>query len=141
MNTAEPVRVAGLPAARASLRGRTDKSEVVAYLTWIAYRGRIYQMAGVTPLAQGAGFEPVFERVVQSFRPLTAPERASIRDDRLRLAEARAGETVSALAARTGTVWTPAMVAVANGLAPEARLSPGQLVKVAISERYAAPGR
>jgi predicted Zn-dependent protease len=138
---AEPLRVGGLPAARARLRGRTDKTEVVALLTWIAYRGRVYQVAGVTPLGRSTGFEPVFEGVVQSFRPLSALERAGIREDRLRLVDARRGESVSALATRTGTVWAPAMIAVANELAPGAQLLPGQLVKVALPERYAASGR
>jgi predicted Zn-dependent protease len=138
---AETLKVAGLPAARASLRGRTDKTEVVALLAWIAHGGRVYQLAGVTPLGRSAGFEVVFDRVVQSFRPLSAVERAGIREDRLRLVEARGGETVSELATRTGTVWTAAMVAVANELTPGARLLPGQLVKVALSERYAAPAR
>lgn len=78
---------------------------------------------------------------MQSFRPLSPEERAIIREDRLRLVEAKEGETVSALAARSGTGWSAAMVAVANGLSTSDRLRPGQLVKVALSEPYTAPAR
>ena len=137
----ERLTVGGLPAARTRLRGRTDTREVTALLAWIAYKGRIYQIGGVTPLERSEAFGPVFASTMQSFRPLTQEERGSIREDRLRLVEAREGETVSALAARSGTRWSAAMVAVVNGLAPSDRLKRGQLVKVSLSELYTTPGR
>jgi predicted Zn-dependent protease len=139
--TTERLTVGGLPAARTRLRGRTDTREVTALLAWIAYKGRIYQIAGVTPLERSEAFGPVFASTMQSFRPLTQKERGSIREDRLRLVEAREGETVSALAARSGTRWSAAMVAVVNGLTPSDRLKRGQLVKVSLSELYTTPGR
>ena len=137
----ERLTVNGLPAARTRLRGRTDTREVTALLAWIAYQGRIYQIAGVTPLERSEAFGPVFDGTMQSFRPLTRAERGGIREDRLRLVEAKDGEAVSALTARSGTRWSAAMVAVVNGLAPSDRLRRGQLVKVALSEPYAAPPR
>jgi predicted Zn-dependent protease len=141
LQTAERLTISGLPAARARLRGRTETREVTALLVWIAYKGRIYQLVGVTPLERADAFAPVFESTMRSFRPLTQQERGSIREDRLRIVEAREGETVTALAARSGTRWSAAMVAVANGLAPDDRLRRGQLVKVPLSEPYTAPGR
>jgi predicted Zn-dependent protease len=141
LQTTERLTISGLPAARTRLRGRTETREVTALLVWIAYKGRIYQIVGVTPLERAEAFAPVFESTMRSFRPLTQQERGSIREDRLRLVEAREGENVSALAARSGTRWSAAMVAVANGLAPDDRLRRGQLVKVARSEPYTAPAR
>jgi predicted Zn-dependent protease len=141
LQTTQRLTIGGLPAARARLRGRTDTGEVAANLVWIAYRGRIYQIAGVTPLERSEAFQPVFDGVIQSFGPLSEGDRVGIREDRLRLVEAREGETVDALTARSGTGWSAAMVAVANGLAPSARLVRGQLVKVALSEPYTAPAR
>lgn len=128
--------VNGLPAARTQLRGRANEGEVVVHFVWIAYGGKVYQLTGVTPADRSGAFQPVFDGVMQSFRPLGSAERAGIREVRLRLVEARAGETVSALAARAGTTWSAAMVAIANGLAPDARLAAGQLVKVAVAEPY-----
>ena len=52
----ERLTVGGLPAARTRLRGRTDTREVTALLAWIAYKGRIYQIAGVTPLERSEAF-------------------------------------------------------------------------------------
>jgi predicted Zn-dependent protease len=103
---------------------------------WIAFGGHVYQLAGVTPLDRSAAFQPTFDAVIRSFRALRPEERAAIREVRLRLVEARAGETVATLVARAGTTWSAAMVAIANGLAPDARLAAGQLVKVAVAEPY-----
>jgi predicted Zn-dependent protease len=128
--------VNGLPVARAQLRGRAGDGDVLVQFAWIAYGGHVYQIAGVTPLDRSAAFQPTFDGVIQSFRALRPEERAAIREVRLRLVEARAGETLAALAARSGTVWSAAMVAVANGLAPDARLAAGQLVKVPVAEPY-----
>lgn len=141
LQTTERLTVGGLPAARTRLRGRTDAGEVTALLAWIAHEGRIYQIAGVTPLERSDAFGPVFERIMQSFRPLSKEERASIREDRLRLVAAEEGETLNALIARSGTRWSADMVGVANGLAPGDRLVRGQLVKVVLSEPYTAPAR
>jgi predicted Zn-dependent protease len=133
-------RVNGLPVARTQLRGRAGDGEVAVLFAWIAYGGRVYQLAGVTPVELSGHLQPAFEELVGSFRPLRPEERATVREVRLRLVEGRAGETVGALAARAGTTWSAAMVAIANGLAPDARLAAGQLLKVAVAEPY-LPGR
>jgi predicted Zn-dependent protease len=80
--------------------------------------------------------------VARSFRPLTAAERAGVKEARLRLVTARAGETIEALALRVKSAWTKEEVAIANGLAVGDRLREGQLIKVTMAEAYAsAPGR
>jgi predicted Zn-dependent protease len=129
-------RVNGLPVARTQLRARASDGEVALLFAWIAHGGRVYQLAGVTAVELAGRLQPAFEEVLGSFRPLRPEERAAIREIRLRLVEARAGETVGALAARAGTVWSAAMVAIANGLAPDTRLAAGRLVKVAVAEPY-----
>jgi predicted Zn-dependent protease len=78
--------------------------------------------------------------VWRSFRPLTAAERAGIREQRLRIVSARTGETVAALAARVGSAWKPDMIAVANDLRSDESLAAGQKVKVAIEEAYRGDG-
>ena len=52
------------------------------------------------------------------------------------MVEARAGETLSALSARSGNVWSLDETSVANGLAREPRLDGGQLVKIAVEVPY-----
>jgi predicted Zn-dependent protease len=78
---------------------------------------------------------PTFERVADSFRAISAEERASAKPLRLRVASARAGETLADLDRRSGNRWKVPETAVANGIAEDARLQAGQLVKIALESR------
>lgn len=134
----QAMTIGGLRAARTQLR--TDHRLVVD-LTWIAHAGRIYQLTGIAPLNRFDGVRPVFDAVVQSFRPLTQTEQAAIRETRIRLVRARAGETVEALVTRVHSSWKKEEAAVANGLAPGESLKDGQVLKVAITEPYVSKPR
>src|SRR5256885_13303515 len=58
-----------------------------------------------------------FREAAASFRPLTAAERGSFRETRLRLVAARGGETLAQLLTRAdATTWGTDMAAVAHGL-------------------------
>ncbi len=129
------VQINGLPAARTQLEA---DGKVGVDLTWIAHGGVVYQVAGLAPKARFAGLQPLFTTVAQSFRPLTAAERAGVKELRIRLVKARAGETFDALALRANSAWTKEEIAVANGLAVGAQLNEGHLIKVAVAEPYAA---
>ncbi len=133
---AQRVTVGGLRGARAQTRAKTDAGEASVELGWIAYGGGVFQLMGLTSARRADEFRPVFNRVLSSFRPLTAAERSGIREVRLRLVEAAEGERLDALVARTGSAWAADMVAAANGLPGGARLRQGQLLKIAVSEPY-----
>lgn len=123
----------GLPAAHTQLEA---DGEVGLDVTWIAHGGLIYQMVGLAPRPRFGSLQPVFTSVAQSFRPLTASERAAVKETRIRLVRARAGETLDALAARTSSAWTKEEIAVFNGLPVGARLDDGRPIKVAVTEPY-----
>lgn len=123
----------GLPAARTQV----GDSRVTVDLTWIAYGGMIYQIAGIAETRAFENVRPVFQTVVESFRPLSPDERKGIREKRIRLVKAQAGETVGALTARTGSAWKASQVIVANGLSGPESLQEGQLIKIAVEEPYA----
>jgi predicted Zn-dependent protease len=132
-------QINGLPAARTQLEA---EGKVGLDLTWIAHGGVVYQIAGLAPKQRFSSVQALFTTVAQSFRPLTAAERADVKELRIRLVKARGGETLEALALRTKSAWTKDAIAVANGLAAGASLSEGQLIKVAVAEPYTAtPGR
>jgi predicted Zn-dependent protease len=78
----------------------------------------------------------VFNSVAHSFRPLSASERSGIKEKRIRLVKAQAGESIEALAARVHSAWKVEEVAVANGLIATAPLRDGQVLKVAVEELY-----
>ena len=72
----------------------------------------------------------------ECLRPLTDPERQSIRVRRLRSAAATAEETLAGFSTRTGNTWKLPRLAVVNDLFVESELQGGQLLKVAIEEAY-----
>jgi predicted Zn-dependent protease len=129
----------------------SGRGATTLHLTWIAHGGAIYRIAGAVDGAYADAHRGALEAASGSFHPLTPAERASIRQTRLRVARARAGESLAALAQRTGAAWEPDYAAIVNGLPPDAPLPGGRLVKVALREPYApaptspaeppAPGR
>ena len=133
---AERLMVGGLPAIHATTTARTRDGRVALDLTWIAHAERIYRVIGATPPDGAAAAKPFFRATVESFRPLTASERAGIRETRVRIVAARAGEGLADVLARTRSTWTVETAAVANGLDATARLRPAKLVKVAVAEPY-----
>jgi predicted Zn-dependent protease len=105
-------------------------------ITWIAHGGLIYQLTGIAPTKRFETMQAVFHAFSHSFRPLSASERAGIKEKRIRLVKAQAGETLKALEARTNSAWKKEQIAVANNLAVGDQLKEGQVIKVAIAEPY-----
>src|SRR5438552_2774345 len=133
---AERLMVGGLPAIHATTTARTRDGRVALDLTWIAHAERIYRVIGATPPDGAAAAKPFFRATVESFRPLTASERAGIRETRVRIVAARAGEGLADVLARARSTWTVETAAVANGLDATARLRSAKLVKGAVAEPY-----
>ncbi len=140
MDKVQRIRIGDLPAARAVLQTRTKAGPTTIHLTWIAHKGLIYQLTGVTPVKEYSRYESTFATIAQSFRPLTASERSAVTVNRLRVISAREGETLAQVIERTNSTWSPESAAVANGLHTTSRLTAGQLLKLAITERY-SPNR
>jgi predicted Zn-dependent protease len=128
-------RVTGSNPPAARLVADTRDGDRVA-LTWIAHRGVILRVAGITKVRAWERHGPTLERAASSLRPLRPADRERIMESRLRIRPARAGETVAQVLARGGSTWNAARAAVANGVAPDARLEAGWPVKVAVAQRY-----
>ena len=75
---------------------------------------------------------------MRSLRKLDPAERDSIEVLRLRLARAEAGETLPELSRRTRNALDLQRTAVHNGLFTDGALQEGQVLRIAVSERYAA---
>jgi predicted Zn-dependent protease len=135
----QPIRLGPLEAARGSGSADAQGGSLRAHLTWIAYRGTIFRLTAVVASPSSAKYEGVFRSVARSFRSLTPRERDSIQETRLRVVEARAGESLGELAQRTGNRWNVQQTAVMNDLFADAPLREAQRLKVAVSERYETP--
>jgi len=136
LSRAEAVEIDGLAAFRAEAVMGARSAPTLLHLTWIAYEGLIYLVAGVVDGAHARVHHASLEAAGDGFRRLRADERRSIRERRLRIARTRASEGLRALSRRTGCVWEPGYVALVNGLPSAAPPGPGQLLKIAVEAPY-----
>jgi predicted Zn-dependent protease len=127
---------AGAPAYRVRARVALQQGTAGAELFWLAHRGAIYRLQALAAAQAFESFVPEFTRTAKSFRALGAEERAGIRERRLHVVRASGGETLAALAERSGNVWRIEQVALANGLEPSAKLAAGQRIKLAVERPY-----
>ena len=134
-NESEAFKVGNQPGYLLTYTDTSGKEPVHMHFLWVAYRGLIYQFIGLAP----ERYQPLLEDTALSFRPLSAKEKASIKETRLRVVPALSGETLQQLSKRTGNVWDVNITAVINGLDASGRLKEGQLVKVAVSQPFSGP--
>jgi predicted Zn-dependent protease len=125
IETAGPVRVTG----REAFRLRARSGDAVLISTFLAHQGLVFQLtcAGV----DRSRLEALCNAATRSFRPLPPELLGKVTGLRLALVEARPGETLAALGARSGNAWSPGETAAWNSRAPEAALAGGELVKIA----------
>jgi predicted Zn-dependent protease len=136
LRDSEALRIGGSPAHRGLAVAEGPQGGVVLDLTWIAYGGSIYRISGVAPLARYRSYSKTLRRTALSFRRLTAVERESIHETRMRVVSARAEETLEELSDRTENAWTHDETAVVNALHGTTHFEAGQLVKIATVQRY-----
>src|SRR5574341_5083 len=131
----EAVRLGQLPAHVLTYTDRTGREPMDLHFLWVAYSGKTYQFIALAP----ERYRATLREVALSFQPLTAAERNSITEKRLRVVAARAGETPAQFSARTRNAWDARATAVVNGLSAGRPLTQGQLVKVAVTQPYRPP--
>jgi predicted Zn-dependent protease len=130
VESAGPVRVTG----REAFRLRARSGDAVLISTFLAHGALVYQLACVG--VERGRLEALCNATTRSFRPLPPELRAQIADLRLALVEARPGESLAELGARSGNAWQPAETAAWNALAPDVRFAGGERVKVARQVRF-----
>jgi predicted Zn-dependent protease len=134
--TAQSLEIGGRPAYEVRAQIWTPQGAMAGQLTWIAHGGSVYRLSASAPSSVAARFFGRGRAMARSFRPISDAERAEVHAERLRIAEARAGEDLATLSRRAGNAWDPARTAVLNGLLPGAALESGQLLKIVVSEPY-----
>jgi predicted Zn-dependent protease len=135
----EPIEVGGLAGYRAQVVTGVGDDAVPIEITWISFRGSVYRLVGVAHRSVFEERQRAIQAAAGSFRALTEADRASIFEERLRVATARERETLSELSNRTANAWGTEQTAVANGLSAADPLAGGALVKVSIREPFTLP--
>ncbi len=124
-------------ACRGLLVGRGGGATVD--VSWIAHDGLVYQITGVCRNRDYDAYQTPFIDVALSLRALSAEERESVTEDRLRIVRAHEGEGLSGLVDRTQARWSAEQTAVANALEGDASLREGQPIKLPIARSYTGP--
>jgi predicted Zn-dependent protease len=134
----KPVQIGRIRAWRIQLEGSSGRSSLVAYMSFIPYRGATWRITGVSPSHVSKQYLGRTLSTMRSFRPLTKEERRSIHATQLHIVTARPGEDLAALSRRTGNAWHPSRTAVLNGIFVNHRFEGGEPVKIAQVETYVA---
>ena len=134
----EATKIAGLPAARVEAKSSAGWLSYNHHVVcWIAHRGKVYQLSGTAAEENWPRYRAPLSKAVESFRTLAANDRKRIREARVRVVDARSGETVASLVKRVDSAWSPKRTAAANDIPSEEDvLHSGQPVKVARWEAY-----
>jgi predicted Zn-dependent protease len=121
----------GYHVAVAEGASRGGERSYLHYL-WARMRGVTYQLIG----AGADRYRQALRETALSMRPLVKGDWKSIAALRVRLVEAKEGETLARLGERTANRWSPAYTALINDLAADQPLKAGTLVKIARREPY-----
>lgn len=129
---AHAVDLAAGPAYLVRIEDASGAQPVSIYYLWVNTRNTTFQF-----IAVGADtFRNQLRDTVLSLRNMTAEEKLSIVDDRIRLVTANAGESILELSVRTDNQFSPELTAAVNGLPDTAILKQDQLVKILHREPY-----
>jgi predicted Zn-dependent protease len=127
-------QIGGWSAFRILAEAQSQQGSLAVDATWIAHPKGMFRVTGLAQPQRYRARAPALQQSTQSFRAISDAERARARPTRLRIATARAGETLQDLGRRHGNRWSPAETAVANAVDPDAALRAGQKIKLAVRE-------
>jgi predicted Zn-dependent protease len=118
--------------ARAFAFGRANSNAGVLDVGVFVYRIGTDSYSIVTLTPDGRGVGP-FQPLVEGMRRLSPAEAANVRPMRIRVVKVGAGDSVASLAARMAfSDYRTERFLTLNGLASDARLAPGQRVKLIV---------
>jgi predicted Zn-dependent protease len=129
----QSITLNAFPAATASTTLTTDNQQpVTAWLLAIRGAGEtMYRFLFLAPQSIAQQTMPTFHTTMQSFRRVTAEERAQAKPLRLRIVTVRRGDTAESLSDRMAYPDNRLdRFLTLNGLQAGARLNPNQLVKI-----------
>jgi predicted Zn-dependent protease len=129
-------RIGGFQTYRARAKVLVEGQPAMAELTWIAHPRAMFRLLGLAPSDRLDDYAGSLRDAARSFRSLEGRERDGITELRLRVAEAREGESLAAVSRRTGNAWSLEETAMANDRPTQRRLRGGEPVKIAVEVPY-----
>jgi predicted Zn-dependent protease len=130
------VSLGGLDGIRLRIDQKTRQGRMTIDATYFSVADLILEVAGIAPQKDFARWSPLFDAAVGAIHPPTADEIASLREDRLRVTTATAGESLGQVEERSGSDWPADRLAVMNGVEKDVSLSLGFGIKIMREEPY-----
>jgi predicted Zn-dependent protease len=130
------VSLGGLKGIRFRTDMKTKQGRMAIDATYFAVEGMILEVAGIAPKKDFASWSAIFDAAIDAIHPPTPDEISSLREDRLRITPATAGESLDQIAERSSSDWPPDRLAVMNGVERDVSLSQGFGVKLMREEPY-----
>jgi len=128
IENAAPFAVGGLPAWRLDVTGSVGGGmSVRSYITFIPFANAVWRLTGVAVDDKDLDATLVTTR---SFRAVTDEDRAAVKETRLAVEHAQAGEDLTAFTQRTSNAWGSYQTAIYNELSPSVVFTGGESVKI-----------
>jgi len=103
-----------------------------AYILWIPLEDKLFKLIGLAPLE----YKTQLEESAKSLRVLKKNEKNSFTINLVRVVQARQGETIETLSARTGNRLNEELTGVINSINSDDKLGEGGQIKVVIQSPY-----
>jgi len=132
-------QINGLAAVREELSVSGKQGAYWLTLNWVAVGNLIWSIEGAAPAATAERDARIINASIDTIAPISDADRVRIDIVRLRAMPATDGEMLGSLRRRSGSTWNADQIAIANGLARDAVLAAGQLIKVPVREAFFAP--
>jgi predicted Zn-dependent protease len=133
--TGGPVRshtINGFPAASARFQAATERSTLSGLVTAIAYEGRVYRLLGVADEGRWNIHAAVVARSFETFDRLSDRAALEVQPLRLSLVTLEREMTLAEFAQRYPSQVSLETLALLNGVAEDARLPAGTVVKTVV---------
>ena len=134
INSETPIQIGEYPGYRLEVHVPSARTSVS--MTFIAYQDYIFRIDTVAQSGQLNRYIGRGRATVRSFRPLTEKEKSQFELIELEIVEARIGESLAQLSARTNNKLDLGTTAVLNDVFIDAQLKPGQPVKIGKGRPY-----
>lgn len=128
-----PFTVGQLPAWRLDVVGSSRGAAVRSYVTFIPFSKAIWRITGAAVADKDLQTTVATTR---SFRALNDEDLAALRETRIAIVPASAGESLTDLTTRTSNAWSAYETAIYNALPPSQRFDGGESVKIARESPY-----
>ncbi|MFD1036334.1 M48 family metalloprotease [Sphingomonas hankookensis] len=126
----QTTRINGTDAAIATVRANANNQQVDVTIVAYRYPSATYYFQIVTPAGRGVG---PFESLLDSFGTLSQAEASAITGKRIRIVTVKASDTVDSLSRQMAYPdFQRDRFLTINGMEEDARLVPGQLVKLVV---------